>query len=311
MSRRWSGSWGREQEPLEPVVEVLIPTVGRAAELSVTLAGLAAQEAPPFDAVISDQSANGIRSEPSIAAMLRVLEAQGRGMRVERHLPRRGMAEQRNFLLESSRAKYVLFLDDDVWCEPGLLDAIRRLGCGFVGSAVQGLSFLDDERPDEQEPLEFFHGRIEPETIRPHTPEFQRLNLHNAANLTHIAAQMDIVPGGWRAYRVAWVGGCCLFNRAALVASGGFDFWVDLPPGHAGEDVVAQWRVMEKFGGAGILPSGAVHLEAPTTITDRNVEATDVVFGRRNERKNNGRQHTQPHSGAEIPRWDGLPRIER
>src|SRR5699024_7957399 len=236
MSRRWSGRWGREPEPLEPVVEVLIPTVGRAAELSATLAGLAAQEDPPFDVVISDQSANGIRGEPSDAAMLRVLEAQGRGVRVERHLPRRGMAEQRSFLLGSSRAKYVLFLDDDVWCEPGLLgrllDAIRRLGCGFVGSAVQGLSYLGDERPDEQEPLEFFHGRVEPETIRRHSPGFQRLNLHNAANLTHIAAQMDIVPGGWRAYRVAWVGGCCLFNRDALVASGGFDVWVALPPGH-------------------------------------------------------------------------------
>src|SRR5699024_12157802 len=83
MSRRWSGRWGREPEPLEPVVEVLIPTVGRAAELSATLAGLAAQEDPPFDVVISDQSEHGIRGEPSVAAMLRVLEAQGRGVRVE------------------------------------------------------------------------------------------------------------------------------------------------------------------------------------------------------------------------------------
>jgi hypothetical protein len=48
---------------------------------------------------------------------------------------------------------------------------------------------------------------------------------------------------------------------------------------HAGEDVVAQWQVMERYGAAGILPSGAVHLESPTTVTDRRVEAYDVVLG--------------------------------
>jgi hypothetical protein len=35
---------------------------------------------------------------------------------------------------------------------------------------------------------------------------------------------------------------------------------------------------MERAGGAGVLPSGAVHLEAPTTVTDRRVEASDVVY---------------------------------
>ena len=35
---------------------------------------------------------------------------------------------------------------------------------------------------------------------------------------------------------------------------------------------------MERFGGAGILPSGAVHLEAPTTMPDRTVDVFDVLF---------------------------------
>jgi hypothetical protein len=38
---------------------------------------------------------------------------------------------------------------------------------------------------------------------------------------------------------------------------------------------------MEEFGGAGILPSGAVHLESPTTVTERRVEAFDVVLNRK------------------------------
>ena len=67
--------------------------------------------------------------------------------------------------------------------------------------------------------------------------------------------------------------------RHALLEVGGFSFWEQLPPEHSGEDVAAQWRVMEKYGGAGLLPSGAVHLEAPTTIPERPVDAFDVVMG--------------------------------
>ncbi|GAB2511680.1 glycosyltransferase [Paramicrobacterium agarici] len=281
-SRRWSGAWARPHERgPEPRVDVLIPTIGREAEFAVTLAGLAAQDDPPFGVIVSDQSDDGIADRPAIAAMLRLLEAQGRPVTVLRHLPRRGLAEQRQFLLDRACAEFVLYLDDDIWLEPGMLtrlvDAIETLGCGLVGSAVQGLSFLDDVRPDEQRPLEWWDRAVRPESIDRDSPEFARWALHNAANLAHVAAETDIDEGAWRAYRIAWVGGCCLFRRSALIACGGFDFWSELPSQHVGEDVVAQWRVMKRFGGAGLLPSGAVHLEAPTTIIDRNVEATEVV----------------------------------
>ncbi len=281
-SRRWSGEWAR---PLDtqaaPQLEVLIPTVGREAELAVTLAGLAAQDDPPFSVVIADQSDDGIEQVPTISSMLRLLQAQGRPTRVLRNLPRQGLAQQRQFLLDASEAELVLYLDDDVWLEPRILtrmaDALQRLDCGFVGSAVQGLSYLDDVRGPEQQPFEWWEGLVRPEEITRDSPEFERWMLHNAANLAHIAADADIPEGGWKAYRIAWVGGCCLFRRSALVESGGFGFWTELPPDHAGEDVVAQWRVMRRFGGAGILPSGAVHLESPTTIVNRDVEASAVI----------------------------------
>ena len=35
---------------------------------------------------------------------------------------------------------------------------------------------------------------------------------------------------------------------------------------------------MARYGGAGILPSGAYHLESPTTVTERDVEAWEVVL---------------------------------
>jgi GT2 family glycosyltransferase len=282
-SRRWSGAWATPADDSPVDIDVLIPTIGRTAELAVTLAGLAAQDAPAFSVIIADQSPEvEVASHPSVRSMTMVLEAQGRTVRVIRRAERRGLAEQRQFLLDRADAPYVLFLDDDVWLEPGALErmhtAIGRLHCGLVGQAVQGLSHLDDDRPSERETFELWRGEVRPERIRPESPEYERWRLHNAANLTHLAADLHLEPGEWRAYRIAWVGGCTLYDRRVLVEAGGFDFWQELPAVHAGEDVAAQWRVMERRGGAGIVPSGAVHLEAPTTVPDRRVNVTEVVF---------------------------------
>ncbi|RWZ61579.1 glycosyltransferase [Labedella populi] len=282
-ARRWSGDWTTEAPPPPPRLEVLIPTIGRTSELAVTLAGLAAQDEPAFDVIVSDQSELFTSaSEPSVQAMVRVLRAQGHGVELVHRPERRGLAEQRQFLLERSSAPAVLFLDDDVWTEPGLLerllDALETLGCGFVGSAVQGLSYLEDRRPHEATTFEPWPGPVIPESVRPGRPEHDRWPLHNAANLAHIAGTLGVERDGWLAYKVAWVGACVLYDREALIEVGGFDFWTGLPPSHSGEDVAAQWRVMERFGGAGIVPSGAVHLEAPTTIVDRTVDAARALF---------------------------------
>lgn len=282
-SRRWSGAWGIPAEAPAPELDVLIPTIERPAELAVTLAGLAAQDEPSFRVVVSDQSddAHSIAA-PAVQAIARVLRAQGRPTELVQHLPRRGLAEHRQFLLDRSSAEYVLFLDDDVWLEPQSLErmlaAIRELRCGFVGLAVQGLSYLDDDRPQERTSFEPWRGAVVPERMRNGTPGIERAALHAAANLVHVAAGLDVPRGDWVAYKIAWLGGCVLYRRSALVDSGGFDFWRELPDVHSGEDVAAQWRVMEGFGAAGILPSGAVHLEAPTTVPDRSVEARDRLF---------------------------------
>lgn len=262
-------------------LDVLVPTCDRPGELAVTLAGLAAQP-HPFGVLVSDQSAGRPGYEaPAAAAMLRVLAAQGRDVDAVRHLPRRGIAEHRAALLARSSAPYVLFLDDDVWLPPGavarLHEAIVELGCGMVGAATSGLSYLDDHRPNELAPFERWPGRPEPEVLEPDTPAWARWTLHNAANATHLARE-HVRPGEDRvAYKIAWIAGCVLYDRAVLDAVGGFDFWTDLPPEHAGEDVLAQQRVMARAGGAGILPSGAVHLEAPTTVPDRSVQARNLV----------------------------------
>ncbi|MCE0767909.1 glycosyltransferase family 2 protein [Pseudonocardia kujensis] len=273
---------GPEDGPAAPAaVEVLVPTRNRPVELATTLAGLAAQD-HPFGVVVSDQSDEAASYDTAPArSMIRVLELGGHRVRTRRHLPRRGVIEHRAALLAASTARYVLFLDDDVWLAPGTIallhEAITELGCGMVGAAMQGLSHVDDERPAEQEPFARWDGAPLPETVHPGTPEWERWRLHNAATPIHLARR-HLRPGErWLAYKVAWIAGCVLYDREALVAVGGFDFWRDVPEEAVGEDVVAEQRVMAKFGGAGILPSGAVHLESDTTIPDRPVTADGLL----------------------------------
>jgi hypothetical protein len=263
------------------MLDVLVPTRDRPDALAVTLTGLAAQTAPGFRVVISDQSAVPVARSPIVRAALRILEHRGHAPELHRNVPPCGMAQQRAFLLKQARGRFALCLDDDVWLEPNGVDvltaALAELGCGFVGFAVQGLSYRDDVRPHELEPYEEWTNGVRPERVRRGTPQWRRHSLHNAANPLHLASRVrDGRP--WQAYKVAWIGGCVLFERQRLVDCGGFDFWPLVPPAHAGEDVVAQLRVMERHGGAGLLPSRAYHLELPTTVTDRRVECYDHVI---------------------------------
>lgn len=264
------------------VVDVLVPTCDRPGALAVTLTSLAAQDFAPHRIVVSDQSEGRPAFEqPEVAAVLRYLRARGREVETLRHLPRLGMAEQRAFLLSRASAPYCLFLDDDVLIEPDLLGrlhaAIAEQQCGFVGSALHGLSHIGDKRPHQQH-IDFWESPVRPERVLPGSAAWSRHHLHSAANLFHVQSQLGLPRGATCYYRVAWVGGCVLFDTAKLRAAGGFEFWRELPVEHCGEDVLAQLRVMERFGGCGIIPSGAYHLELPTTITARAVDAPKVLM---------------------------------
>jgi GT2 family glycosyltransferase len=262
-------------------LDVLVPTYRRPAALAVLLTSLMAQTWRDFRIVISDQTED---DDPlaagEVQAIVRVLRAQGREVELHRHLPRRGMAEQRQFLLDQVTAPLCLFLDDDLILEPDLVErlvaTIEEERCGFVGSGLIGLSFADDVRPHEQQ-LERWEGPVQPEQVLPGSSAWWRHRLHNAANLHHVAQRLGLRRGERRRYRVAWIGGCVLYDTAALRDAGGFGFWRDLPPEHAGEDVLAQLRVMAARGGCGILPAGAYHQELETTLPDRPVDAPLVL----------------------------------
>lgn len=263
-----------------PKVDVLIPTCNRPGGLAVTLACLIGQRFDDFRVLVSDQSDGPASYDDACAqATLRVLAAMGRSVRMWRNLPPRGLAQQRQALLDAATAPYVLYLDDDVILEPQALErlvtAMDHAACGFVGSAVIGLSYRDDVRPEQQDVTFWPDNVVLPEDVRPGTRAWNRHVLHSAANLWHVQSahhNEDTAADTWRAYKIAWVGGCVLYDRKKLVDAGGFTFWKDAPAAHCGEDVYAQLRVMRRYGGCGIMPSGAFHQELPTTVTDRRVD---------------------------------------
>jgi GT2 family glycosyltransferase len=258
-------------------VDVLIPTYYRQAALALTLSGLVSQSFRDFNVIVSDQTeSDDIETCAEVLAVTRVLRSHEHTVTFHKNLPRRGMAQQRQFLLEQSTAPYLLFLDDDLILEDyviaNMVQAIREEGCGFIGTALIGLSFLEDVRPHQQQ-IEFWTGKVQPEQVRPGTEAWDRHKLHNAANIYHLQERLGLSSSQPRKYRVAWVGGCVLYDAEKLRSVGGFSFWEELPEVHAGEDVLAQLRVMDVYGGCGLIPSGVYHQELPTTIPDRPVDA--------------------------------------
>ncbi|MBE9167011.1 glycosyltransferase family 2 protein [Pleurocapsales cyanobacterium LEGE 06147] len=262
-------------------IDILIPTYNRPAALAVTLTSLCSQTFRDFRVIISDQTEDkDVIKTQEIQAAIRVLESHENLVFAYKNLPRRGIAQQRQFLLEKATAPHVIYLDDDVILESyvvkNLLEAIQEERCGFVGNAVIGLSFINDLRPHEQN-IEFWETPIMPEIVKSGTPAWERWRLHNAANLYHIQQRFNITCDRPRKYRVAWVSGCVMYNRQKLLDVGGYSFWQELPPNACGEDVLAQLRVMARYGGCGLLPSGVYHQELPTTISDRSIDAPQLL----------------------------------
>src|SRR3954462_9099873 len=216
----------------DPLLDVLIPTCDRPGALAVTLTSLGAQTLTSFRVVVSDQSErpdlpDGAVAAPEVLTPLRLLAARGRQVEIHRHLPRRGLAEQRQFLLDQARARFALFLDDDVLCEPDVLERLLAVlveqRCGFVGMPLVGLSHLDDVRPHQQA-IEPWEGPVEPERIAPGDPRWDRHHLHSAANAWHVQDRLALLASSPLLYKVAWIGGCVMYDVEKLRAVGGFGF---------------------------------------------------------------------------------------
>jgi glycosyltransferase involved in cell wall biosynthesis len=254
-------------------LNILIPVFDRPASLAVTLAGLACQTYRDFDVILSDQAedCNALRAG-EVQTSLSLLRLRGNRVFLHRQLSRRGIAEQRQFLLEESNSYYVLCLDDDLILEPDLVErlmrALREENCGFADSAPVGLSSIDDKRLPEQH-IGFREGPVRLEGAAPGSDEGQRQGLHSAANVLPVRQRFALNGRGRRKHRVARIGTCVLYDVEKLDAVGGF----------RAEDLTVQARLLERYGGCGIIPSGAFRQELPTKIEDRSDNAADATGG--------------------------------
>ncbi len=262
-------------------VTVLIPTLNRTTSLAVMLMSIVFQTYTNFDVVISDQSdTNSPFEDPTIQTVIRLFRQKNHTVHTLVNLPKYGIAQQRQFLLDHAHTSYSLFLDDDLILEPyvleGMVKVIEKENCGFVGRAPIGLSFYNDVRCQEEH-IRFWKGKVKPETVSPNTSKWNRHRIHNAANILHIEEKLGITYEKQKTYKIAWIGACVLYDTEKLKKTGGFSFWKKLPSAHCGEDVLAQLRVMKKYGGCGILPSGVYHQEVPTTLPSRDINAPEFI----------------------------------
>lgn len=262
-------------------ITILIPTYHRIKALAVTLTSLYYQTERNFTIIIADQSPDDLlENDQTIQTIKRLMEIRGQAVTILKNLPQMGMAQQRQFLLEQSTTKYSLFLDDDLILDDYVVYNMKKTlvaqNIGFVGCAVIGLSYKNDIRPHQQM-LELWEGSITPETIIPRSIEWERYRVHNAANIYHVEKKLNASPDNPLPYKIAWVGGCVMYDTEKLTDVGGFSFWKDLPQKHCGEDVLAQLRVMKKYGGCAIMPSGVYHQELETTVPDREVNAPEYL----------------------------------
>lgn len=269
------------------LVDVLIPTCRRKTGLAIVLTSLLGQTFSDFNVIISDQTedeANYLESV-EIQTLARALRWHGHRVMLHHHLPRRGMAEHRQFLLECSgqwnepSAPYVHYLDDDVLLDPDVMErmvnVLRAEQCGFVGCPATGLDYLEDVRPHQQH-IEVWSGPVMAEPFDEDAIPWDRHQVNNAANPLHLEQRLVRERQAVR-YKVAWVGGAnVLFDRAKLLRVGGFSWWQRLPAEHAGEEVVVQFLLIRKYGGCGILPSGTYHIGLPTAVEDRRRSATEL-----------------------------------
>ena len=248
-------------------VDVLLPTYDRLTSLIMTLSGVAAQTLTDLRVIVADQGQESVEQEQVIQTLRRVIEVRGGSVEWHTRPQINGIVEQRDFLLRRATADAVLYLDDDVFMEPWvverLLETLQMQHCGFVGAFPAGLSHRDDVRP-QQQVVDYWDGPVQPEVVEPDSPQWGRWQLHRAANLYHLSRSLP--PGEFRLYKVAWIASCILYDRAKLLQVGGFSFWPRLPRYHSGEEVLVQNLLMRRWGGCALVPSGTYYTQVPTTV---------------------------------------------
>lgn len=178
-------------------VAALIPTIGRVEELVDVLMDLAVQTRIPDEVIVIDQNRPAL-----VAALKPAADAlRGRGIRF-RHLSSSvpGLPDNSNRGLKSTSCDVLIYLDDDVRLEPGLIEAHLRV---FESSPDVGAVAGRVEQAT---------GDIAPEDIRS-TGVYRRWSGRVIAHFNSLKRQeVDLAQGCHMSFR-----------REALLKISGFD----------------------------------------------------------------------------------------
>ncbi|HEX4898473.1 MAG TPA: glycosyltransferase family A protein [Candidatus Limnocylindrales bacterium] len=304
-----------------PIVDVLIPTTGAPASLGATLSSLANQRYPSFRVMVARPPLDEA-GEPELSGLVGVLEASGHAVRfVDAQAPGRDGGRVQA-LLDLAAAEYVLVVDDGIFLEADLLGrlvgGLRASGGALLGSSVVDLRFRDEHRPDE-EAIEFWDGPVRPEQIGVDGRAWARRKVHRGANLQHLRERLPRTRD--RLYHVADIGGCVLYDTAKLRSVGGFRPLGDHgrhPSVPLSTTSATQLRLLDRYGGAGLFPSGAYRLTPiatePQSWPPVRRDALPPVTGSPGPAAapSNGRQRvTRPSGPARLLRHLGWRAVSR
>jgi GT2 family glycosyltransferase len=131
-------------------VSAIVVSYGRDAPLRATLECLLRQDPGPIEIILVDQTP---RHDPAMQAFLDGLVAAGRIVRIEQTEPNAQRA--RNRAIEAARGEVLLFIDDDVVMDSGLVQAHWANYCDPDVAAVCGFFVEPGEAAVEDLPPEY------------------------------------------------------------------------------------------------------------------------------------------------------------
>jgi GT2 family glycosyltransferase len=211
-----------------PSLAVVIPTLNRPGDLTITVRTLLDQTALPLELVIVDQSAND-ESERQVRALYEKMADQAKHVRLRymRDPAINGLTMARNVALDQNHCDIVLFLDDDVELEPDFVECLMQ---GYAEDPdLAGISgIITNYRPGG------FVARVWQWLFVRGPFRDERRRLYHRADQLRSAGRVAVTRfgGGLMSFRIARTGGLRFDQNLRGPCEGeDVDFCLHLPAG--------------------------------------------------------------------------------
>lgn len=236
---------------IAPRVSVVVPTIGRPAELEVCLEHLRNLEHDAFEIVVVDNSGGSV-------AIRAIAEKAGARYVIE---PCRGVSAARNTGARIARGDVLAFIDDNAWPEPGWLDAHERaLREDPTLAATTGRIFAWPPRSEGARLYESFGGEDLGET--PFRIDRSAADWFVRANFGGVGVGPNMV-----------------FRRSLFEQGWGFRESLGPARGIAGEEHYAFYTLLRDGHAIAYLPDAVVHHSAPGSEAAVHARMRRIVDG--------------------------------